>query len=75
MSVAAVQEHLHALGTIGTVEITPYLSRLCEALSTSMIEGTRPITLKVTGEEGAATSRQAESLGLIVTELVMNALK
>ena len=27
------------------------------------------------GEGGSATSRQAESLGLIVTELVMNALK
>ena len=35
----------------------------------------RPITLKVVGEGGSATSRQAESLGLIVTELVMNALK
>lgn len=75
MSVAAVQEQLHALGTIGSVEITPYLSRLCEALSTSMIDGSRPITLKVACEEGIATSRQAESLGLIVTELVMNALK
>jgi chemotaxis protein methyltransferase CheR len=29
----------------------------------------------VSGEGGSATSRQAESLGLIVTELVMNALK
>jgi two-component sensor histidine kinase len=29
----------------------------------------------VIGEGGTATSRQAESLGLIVTELVMNALK
>ena len=36
---------------------------------------TRPISLKVVGEGGSATSRQAESLGLIVTELVMNALK
>jgi chemotaxis protein methyltransferase CheR len=31
--------------------------------------------LQVIGEGGLATSRQAESLGLIVTELVMNALK
>jgi two-component sensor histidine kinase len=75
LSVAAVQEQLHALGTIGSVEITPYLSRLCEALATSMIDGSRPITLTVAGEGGTATSRQAESIGLIVTELVMNALK
>lgn len=75
MSVAAVQEQLHILGIIGSVEIAPYLSKLCEALATSMIGDSRPIRLKVTGEKGVATSRQAESLGLIVTELVMNALK
>jgi chemotaxis protein methyltransferase CheR len=40
-----------------------------------MIGGARPILLKVGGEGGTATSRQAECLGLIVTELVMNALK
>jgi chemotaxis protein methyltransferase CheR len=40
-----------------------------------MIGDTRPISLKVIGQGGRATSRQAESLGLIVTELVMNALK
>jgi chemotaxis protein methyltransferase CheR len=40
-----------------------------------MIGDNRPISLKVAGEGGNATSRQAESLGLIVTELVMNALK
>jgi two-component sensor histidine kinase len=75
MSVAAVQEQLHILGTIGSIEIAPYLSKLCEALATSMIGDSRPIRLRVAGEKGSATSRQAESLGLIVTELVMNALK
>jgi two-component sensor histidine kinase len=40
-----------------------------------MIGDTRLVSLKVVGEGGNATSRQAESLGLIVTELVMNALK
>jgi two-component sensor histidine kinase len=75
MSVAAVQEQLHVLGTIGSIEIAPYLSKLCDALATSMIGDSRPITLNVAGESGTATSRQAESIGLIVTELVMNALK
>jgi two-component sensor histidine kinase len=75
MSIAAVQEHLHASGTGGPVEITPYLSRLCETLATSMIGDTRPISLKVCGDTGSAVSREAECLGLIVTELVMNALK
>jgi two-component sensor histidine kinase len=75
MSVAAVQKQLHASEATGPIELVPYLSRLCETLATSMIGDTRAISLKVVGEGGIATSRQAESVGLIVTELVMNALK
>jgi len=75
MSVAAVQQQLHASASAGPIQMVPYLSRLCETLATSMIEENRPVTLKVLGEGGTATSRQAESLGLITTELVMNALK
>jgi chemotaxis protein methyltransferase CheR len=75
MSIAAVQQQLHAAGSIGSVEITPYLTGLCAALAASMIGDDRSISLKVVGQGGNATSRQAESLGLIVTELVMNALK
>ena len=75
LSIAAVQKQLHASGPDGAIEIAPYLTRLCETLATSMIGGSRPITLKVVGEGGSVTARQAESLGLIVTELVMNALK
>lgn len=75
MSVAAVQRQLHASGAAGSVEMVPYLTRLCQTLATSMIGDTRPISLKVAGESGTAMSRQAECLGLIVTELVMNALK
>ena len=75
LSIAAVQKQLHASATTGAIEIAPYLSKLCESLAHSMIGDTRPISLKVVGEGGSATSRQAESLGLIVTELVMNALK
>jgi chemotaxis protein methyltransferase CheR len=75
LSIAAVQKQLHASAAAGAIEIAPYLSQLCESLARSMIGDTRPISLKVVGEGGRATSRQAESLGLIVTELVMNALK
>ena len=75
MSMAAVQEHLHASGASGPVEVTPYLSKLCETLATSMIGDSRPISLTVCGDGGSASSRQAECLGLIVTELVVNALK
>jgi two-component sensor histidine kinase len=53
----------------------PYLERLGAALAASMIRGARPITLKVVGVAGTLNARQAESIGLIATELVMNALK
>ena len=55
--------------------MVPYLTRLGDALAASMIGDARPITLKVVGEAGSLSSRQAESIGLITTELVMNALK
>ena len=74
-SVAAVQKQLHAAGATGSVEIAPYLTKLCASLATSMIGDTRPIFLKVIGEVGSTSYREAESLGLIVTEVVMNALK
>src|SRR6202035_3013124 len=35
----------------------------------------RPISIKVGGNGGISTSRNAESIGLIVTELVINSLK
>jgi two-component sensor histidine kinase len=75
LSVAAVQDHLHVAGQIGFIEIAPYLTRLCEALADSMIGESRPIVLKVHGSAGHLTSGQAVSIGLIVTELVLNSLK
>jgi two-component sensor histidine kinase len=35
----------------------------------------RPTTLNVTSDGGSVTSREAVSLGLIITELILNALK
>jgi two-component sensor histidine kinase len=75
MSVASVQSHLHASDGIDQIEVGPYLSKLCESLAGSMIGGDQPIALKVAADEGTVTSAQAVSMGLIVTELVINALK
>ena len=75
MSVATVQQQLHASGAAGPIEMEPYISKLCEALSSSMISDDQHISLKVLGSKGSATCREAESLGLIVTELVINSLK
>jgi chemotaxis protein methyltransferase CheR len=75
ISMATVQQQLNASGIIGPIEMVPYLTRLSDALATSMIGEGRPVTMKVAGAGGSLSSRQAESIGLITTELVMNALK
>lgn len=76
MSVAAVQKHLHSTAAMGSVEIPAYLTKLCDALSLSMIGDSLDVVLKVKdGNSGNASSHNAESLGLIVTELVINSLK
>jgi chemotaxis protein methyltransferase CheR len=75
LSVAAVQQHLDTAGRGGSIEVGNYLSRLCETLAQSMIGDSRPISLKVDAYPGTVVSHQAVSIGLIVTELVMNSLK
>jgi two-component sensor histidine kinase len=75
MSVAAVQQHLHVSGPADPIEMAPYLTKLCESLRTSMIGDYRPANLNVTSDAGTVTSREAVSIGLIVTELILNALK
>ena len=73
ISVAAVQQHLQA--SVGDVEINPYLTKLCESLAASMIGESRQLTLEVRAEDATVSSQEAVSLGLVVTELVINALK
>jgi chemotaxis protein methyltransferase CheR len=75
MSVASLQQHLKATGMGDEIEVGAYLSKLCEALSDSMVRERRPIILSVSAGPGNVESEQAVSIGLIVTELVINALK
>jgi two-component sensor histidine kinase len=76
MSVATIQKHLYGTTSDGeSIEVKPYLTTLCEAIALSMIDNSRHISIKVSGDEGNAICRDAECLGLIVTELVINSLK
>ena len=75
MSIATLQQHLKASGMGDMIKVSDYLTTLCETLAGSMIRESRPVTLKVVADDGAVPSQQAVSIGLIVTELVMNALK
>lgn len=75
LSVAEVQSQLHASGGVDQIEVGPYLSKLCASLSASMIGDSHPIVLKVAADHGRIGSDKAVSMGLIVTELVINAIK
>jgi len=75
LSVAAIQQQLQTSDSGAMIELGPYLTRLCQTLTASMIDDARPITLKVDVQGGTASSSQAVSIGIIVTELVINAIK
>jgi two-component sensor histidine kinase len=75
MAVATVQEQLHPTPFGTEIEVRTYLTRLCESLAASMVLDNQPVSLRVDAGDGTVTSEQAVSMGLIATELAINALK
>ena len=74
MSIASVQQQL-AKSTDGDVALRPYFTQLCASLAASMIEDPTRLAIDVDVEDVLVSSAASVSLGLIVTELVINALK
>jgi two-component sensor histidine kinase len=74
MSVAALQKQLATSGK-GNVELRPYFAALCQSIGASMIRDHDQLTLDVHTDDSITTADASVSLGLIVTELVINALK
>jgi len=74
MSVAALERQLAGTGD-GGVELHTYFTNLCDSIAASMIADTEQLSLVVIGFGGEMEGRVSVSLGLIVTELVINALK
>ena len=74
MSIAAVQRQL-STSSGGSVELRTYFTQLCESLGASMIADDDRLSISVTVDDSAVEADISISLGLIVTELVINALK
>lgn len=74
MSIAAIQKQL-AVSSVDRVSLRPYLTQLCESIGASMIHDHEQITLEVTSDGSRVNADVSVSLGLVVTELVINALK
>jgi two-component sensor histidine kinase len=74
MSVAALQKQLAISGT-DDVELRPYFAALCQSIGASMICDHDKLSLVVHTDDTVTSATTSVSLGLIVTELVINALK
>jgi len=74
MSIAALQSQL-SVSSVGDVALRKYFSDLCTSIGASMIHDPRQLRLTVEADDSMATADVSVSLGLIVTELVINALK
>ncbi len=74
MSVASLQRQL-AVTKQGDVELRPYFTELCSSIGASMIRDHKKVSLDVDIDDSSVAAEVSVSLGLIVTELVINALK
>src|SRR6202522_2499537 len=74
MSIAGVQRHL-AVSSLGDIALRPYFVQLCESLAASMISDPDALSIEVTADDSVVDANKSVSLGLIITELVINALK
>ncbi len=74
MSVAALQQQL-AASRLGEVALRPYFDQLCVSVAASMIRDHNQLSLRVDCDDSSVDPEVSVSLGLIVTELVINSLK
>jgi two-component sensor histidine kinase len=74
MSITVLQQQLAAT-RVGDVELRAYFSGLCKSIGASMIRDHNQIALSARVDDSQVSADVSVSLGLIVTELVINALK
>ncbi len=74
MSIAMLQKQL-AVTQLKSVQLQTYFADLCRTISASMIDDPKRLTLKAVVDDTTTNSDVSVSMGLIVTELVINAIK
>lgn len=74
ISIATLQRQL-STSPGGSVELRSYFTQLCQSLGASMIADPDRLTISVTADDSTVEADVSVSFGLIVTELVINALK
>lgn len=74
MSIATLQKQLAATSA-GEVALRPYFTDLCSSIAASMVGNPERLRLTASVDDSVVSADTSVSLGLIVTELVINALK
>jgi two-component sensor histidine kinase len=74
MSIATLQRQL-ASTTSGEVSLRHYFTDLCASIGASMISDPELLSLTVDADDSVTSAEKSVSMGLIVTELVINSLK
>ncbi len=74
MAIAALQRQL-STSAAGSVELRAYFTQLCQSLGASMIADPTRLSIQVKVDDSIVDADVSISLRLIVTELVINALK
>ena len=74
MSIAMLQKQL-AVTQLKSVKLRSYFTDLCQSISASMIDDPKRLTLEAVVDDTTTNSDVSVSMGLIVTELVINAIK
>lgn len=73
--IATIQQQLDPVYTGDAIPVDQYLTDLCRNLERSMIGDRKLISLEVNASRGFVSSETAINLGLVTTELVINAIK
>jgi two-component system, sensor histidine kinase PdtaS len=74
MSIAMLQKHL-STASVEKVALATYFRDLCDSIGASMISDPERLSLTTHVDDSVVDSDTSVSLGLIVTELVINSLK
>lgn len=75
LTVSRVHEQLYKSEAVTSVEISSYLSELCNGLANSLLPSKASAAIRLNLQHAELKVGKAVSLGLIVAELVTNAMK
>jgi two-component sensor histidine kinase len=74
-AIARLHEHLQAAGDSPSVELSAFIAGLCEDFRFVFGTSLRKVRFRIEAEEVELPSQRAAALGLVVNELVTNAVK